>query len=69
MQPSPKNWPGPRIPTTASFVHGQDRKFDLARLDVVDGIGTVALLEYVLVFFEIMDCLAGAHFGEKIPKR
>jgi hypothetical protein len=50
-------------------VHGQDRKFDLARLDVVDGIGTVALLEYVLVFFEIMDCLAGAHFGEKIPKR
>src|ERR1700722_11628119 len=47
-------------------VLGQDGDFDLAFLDVVHGVGSVALLEYVFIFFKLMDGLAHADLGEKV---
>src|SRR3984957_18735636 len=45
---------------------GQDGDFDLAFLDVVHRVGSVALLEYVLIFFKLMDGLAHADLAEKV---
>lgn len=65
MQPSPKNWPGSKIPTTALALLRQDRELDPALLNVKNRIGDLTLREHLLVLVKFEDRFPRAHLGEK----
>jgi hypothetical protein len=67
MHPSPKNWPGSRIATTASLAQiGHDRKLDLAFLNIKHRVRNIALLENVLIFVKFQYRFPRAYIGEKV---
>ena len=66
MHPSPKNWPGSKIATTAFLaMFGQDSKLDLAFLKVKHRVSDIALLEHVLVLVKFENRFPGSDFGDK----
>src|ERR1019366_5511994 len=64
MQPSPKNWPGSRIPMTASLL-GQNSELDLACLKVKHGVRNVTLYEHCLILLEFQYRFSRSDFCEK----
>src|SRR5258707_1760021 len=66
MQPSPKNWPGSRIATTASLPCSERTvSLTLPFRNVEHRVGDVALLEHVLVLAKFENRFPGSDFGEK----
>ena len=67
MQPSPKNWPGSRIPDNGFLaLLGYDNNLDPAFLNIEDRICHVALRKDDLILAKFKDGLPFAHLGEKL---
>jgi hypothetical protein len=67
MQPSPKNWPGSRIPDNGFLaLLGYDDHLHPAFLDIEDRFRLVSLGKDDVTLAEFKDGLSFAHVGEKL---